>query len=258
MGAVLAYAPVICLVILAAPFLLAPVVVRFSSKYPARPEYKSIDPTPPDFPYESSLYFDDIVNRMSGEGFDLVGYYFQENPDLGLKNYLAMFKSNCNHDRALAIMVFRQKGNALKNSNKCLEFSTRFTDGAEVNTANSTAPAIFKIAPHRTSVQLEGVDSPKLLYEIHRSMVEDHDGETMEPPGEDDPAVFLEKVSTKVMNEQVDAGYYYIDEAAGVYRPTLKGAFIMTWKLMWPFKSIIRSRKNARTKAMFGEFFPGS
>ena len=56
------------------------------------------------------------------------------------------------------------------------------------------------------------------------------------------------------MNEeqtfQVQAGRMRLDAAAGVYRPTLKGAYLMTWGLMWPMKAVRQWQMRNRSQAL--------
>jgi len=42
----------------------------------------------------------------------------------------------------------------------------------------------------------------------------------------------------RFMPFEVDMGNYYLDSTSQKYRPTLKGAFIQTWKLVWPVAGI--------------------
>ena len=41
-----------------------------------------------------------------------------------------------------------------------------------------------------------------------------------------------------------------LDAAAGVYRPTLKGAYLMTWGLMWPMKAVRQWQMRNRSQAL--------
>jgi hypothetical protein len=49
---------------------------------------------------------------------------------------------------------------------------------------------------------------------------------------------------------QARAGYWYLDPRDGRYRPTWRGAALMTWKLAWPVGAIRRARRRGRTAAL--------
>ena len=47
------------------------------------------------------------------------------------------------------------------------------------------------------------------------------------------------------------AGYMQLDAAQSVYRPTIKGACLMTWQELWPFKGIrLAGRRRREAKLL--------
>jgi hypothetical protein len=55
------------------------------------------------------------------------------------------------------------------------------------------------------------------------------------------------------MARHVDLGYYYRDELAGVQRPTLKGAYLMSWRLLWPVKPIRAALRRSKAQRLLRE-----
>lgn len=49
------------------------------------------------------------------------------------------------------------------------------------------------------------------------------------------------------------AGYYSFDETAGSYTPTFKGAYLMTWKVLPPFKQLQQIKSWLRTDRIIRE-----
>jgi hypothetical protein len=55
----------------------------------------------------------------------------------------------------------------------------------------------------------------------------------------------FEEKERRTIQRAIDGGYYRLDEQKDRYRLTLKGTYLLTWKLLPPFKQI-RLRLNAR------------
>ena len=60
----------------------------------------------------------------------------------------------------------------------------------------------------------------------------------------------LRQAVLREMGAQREAGYVYVDPGTGAYRPTWKGAALMTWRLLWPMKTIARARLRRRASAL--------
>ena len=58
----------------------------------------------------------------------------------------------------------------------------------------------------------------------------------------------------KPFEERANRGWLYYDEESDVYRLTLKGAYLMTWSLMQPFKALRRIAMRRRERAILREF----
>jgi hypothetical protein len=48
----------------------------------------------------------------------------------------------------------------------------------------------------------------------------------------------------------MSAGYYSLDPAAGVLRPTWNGAALVTWRLLWPVKPLYRAWRRRATRRL--------
>ncbi len=64
---------------------------------------------------------------------------------------------------------------------------------------------------------------------------------------------YLSRVLVEDYERQVRFGRLRLDSASGVYRPTIIGAYLMTWGLLWPIKPIrmmlMKSREQATLRA---------
>jgi hypothetical protein len=73
-------------------------------------------------------------------------------------------------------------------------------------------------------------------------------------PPEGDEIHALSTSFTKTLMRQVEFGYLYLDEAANVFRPTVKGAILMTWKIAWPTGMIKRALIRRKARQLMNQF----
>src|SRR5437879_4954097 len=69
----------------------------------------------------------------------------------------------------------------------------------------------------------------------------------------DDPARFLGEAMARELKEQVEAGTWWRDDRAGVYRPRFTSAWVMTWQALPPFSLLRRWRLRRRASAILQE-----
>jgi hypothetical protein len=117
----------------------------------------------------------------------------------------------------------------------CLtEFSTEFANSPEINTNNSKVLSVFDNSNFKITSVVPGLENPSLLYKVHKSITSASRDEINELPLPERVAEELERDFDKTFRRQSEAGYFYKDESTATYRPTAKGALIMSWKLLWP------------------------
>jgi hypothetical protein len=68
-----------------------------------------------------------------------------------------------------------------------------------------------------------------------------------------DPVAYLIEGRERILAHHVATGYYYLDEARDIYRPTWKGAVLMTWRLLWPIRPLYRAWRRRPTHAFLRE-----
>ncbi|HZU37665.1 MAG TPA: hypothetical protein VFA18_17220 [Gemmataceae bacterium] len=131
-----------------------------------------------------------------------------------------------------------------------LFFQTRFADGTLLVTSNNRITVGLPLSPEATPVWLPEVRDPRHLYAVHQQV-----RESMmlgkKPLGVGpDPIAFLIARSKENLQQFANGGYFYLDEAGGVYRPTWKGAFLMTWRLLPPIRPFYVAWRRRRTRKL--------
>jgi hypothetical protein len=134
------------------------------------------------------------------------------------------------------------------------ELVTRLGDGDHrgLTTNNSTQPTAFAPVPGRTLHRLPGERDLRRLLRVHRALV----ARAGVPPAPSrladvGPERLLAESTAREMAAQVAAGY--LVAAGDHYRPTWRGAFTMTWRLLWPIKSLRESQVRRRAAALLRE-----
>jgi hypothetical protein len=128
-----------------------------------------------------------------------------------------------------------------------LMFQTRFADGTEAVTANNRVTAGFPRLPGITAAWLPEIRDPEELCEVHEQL---RDAVARGQPRVgvgSDSAKFLRDGSRRIHANWVATGYYRLDDDRGVYRPTWKGAVLITWRLLWPIKPLFRAWRRHKT-----------
>ncbi len=124
-------------------------------------------------------------------------------------------------------------------------FRTEFTDGTSISTSNMINPTVFPRDPRVSSVRCRDVYDIALLYQFHRARVERDRGKrtpTLEKTQDAAGRLVYEHHDTH--DRLVKAGYYTIDHANQNYVPTYKGCYLMTYRLLRPFKQIQIARRD--------------
>lgn len=209
------------------PFVVVPVVVLFMFRMPARPEFSSI--APGGYPVGALEFFNHNTSDLEREGFSLVGDAVQTGFVPNVTTYIRLLVNRSAGDAAMCAWAETQVGDT-KKTHKYVEFCTEFSSNIEINTNNSRTPPAFKNIQEKRLFQFPQIQDIHRLYEIHKretaNFTDRFTRKVLPPKGRE-----IEHLSTSItkdLDRQVKTGYLFFDRSANVYRPTPKGAFLMT------------------------------
>src|SRR5881394_2428444 len=151
----------------------------------------------------------------------------------------------------IAMMYSEKTGAALP----MVEFTAELPDGRMLDVNYSVTIPIFAPRPGRQVYRFPEVRDPLRLHKIYRVLFRRQFGSSTLRQRDiaSDPARFLAEVMDAEHRAQMEAGYYRFDERARRWRPTLRGAFVMTWRMLPPFKQIIKAGVRSRARRALGE-----
>lgn len=209
------------------PFVVVPIVVLFIFRMPARPEFSSL--APGGYPLGALDFFNQNTNDLEREGFSVVGDAVQSGFVPNVTTYIRLLVNRKAGDSVMCTWAETKVGDT-KKTHKYVEFCTEFSSNKEINTNNSSMPSAFKNIPEKRLLQFPQIQDIHQLYEMHKQETAKFDdrftSRILPPPGRE--IEHLSSSMTKDLDRQVKTGYLSFDRSASVYRPTFKGAFLMT------------------------------
>lgn len=134
-----------------------------------------------------------------------------------------------------------------------LAFQTRFEDGMEIVTANNRSTVGLPPLPEITGLWLPEVGDTTELYSVHTKARDYLDLGRKRLSIGPDPVAFLIAGRNRAHAHWVAAGYWYHDESHGVYRPTWKGACLMTWRVLRPVRPLYHVWRRRPTRRLLRE-----
>jgi hypothetical protein len=250
----LLWAALAVLGLVALPFVLGPFLVRFTVSQKAQPVFEPLDTESGQLPKEVYQHFLKTVEALKEDGFRICGYYRQEGQATNVTAYVALFVNEAQRDLAMAAGMYAELEGQPSLRTSYVEFCTELADGLELNTANTGELSPHAPVPERKGSSFPEIGDLRRLYQVHRALCARlGPAEKKSVPAEAELAARVAQDMVKCLEQQVAAGYYYLDGVGGCFRPTWKGAFLMTWKLCWPVTSIRKALRASRNAALLRE-----
>ncbi len=134
-----------------------------------------------------------------------------------------------------------------------LLFRTRFEDGTEVVTAKNQLTAGLPPLPEITALWLPEERDPRRLWRVHNQVRDRLGAGKKRLPVGPDPVAYLTAARDRMHAHFVQTGYFYLDAAHGVYRPTWKGAVLMTWRQLRVIRPLYRAWRRRPTRKILRE-----
>jgi hypothetical protein len=128
-------------------------------------------------------------------------------------------------------------------------FVTHFEGGAEVVTSNAPSPSVFSREPDQHVCRLPSDTGLATLHRAHLEHIRTA-VRAAEPIRSLGRGSFVERYEQGALEKQHALGLYRRE--GEVYRPTFRGAFLMTWRLLPPLKGRRESQNERVAAAILG------
>jgi hypothetical protein len=237
-------------------YLISPVLMYFRLKMSADPALQPFDPLQTPDPKAVGAFFTASRANMEKLGFQFLGYFTPSNLTAKAQFYMAVYKNPQTLDHAMSNAIFIMVGDEFQLKSTSVEFTSKFENDFSIDTNNGPEPGIFGSMPSRKVEKLPGARNSQEIYGVHRHLVGLYPRlKRINSTLDEDPAKYLKEMLIKGYSLQVPRGYLKLDEAKHCFRPTVKGAFLMTWRLLWPVKPIRKWALRRRARHLVREAF---
>jgi hypothetical protein len=208
---------------------------------------------------EAADRFVETARELIPAGFTTAFHFRQpDHPDAPNRQaYLAVWLHEADGAVARAVWIrFVDIRIPFTMTSYALSFTTAFDDGREVLTTNAPLASVFPPVPTIDAVGWRDMSHAGMLWKLHRARSERlRDGRAVVPPPAD--AAGIEKLvrdtEQRVIDFAIGRGYLRCD-AAGTVRHTMRGAYLMTWRLLWPWKQLAVARQARKLRRVLAEF----
>ena len=238
----------VILLVCCVQLIVGPVLVYSRNRQQVHPTFHEFNPQQPPMQLPQD-YFDNI-EEMKRLGFALISHLYQDNQTPGVHSCITLFTNR--NEFTGAIVVYMCTENLAPLS--YVEFSTEFDDGSEINTNNIENPGVFANIPAKLEYAVPHVKKVMDLYHIHQGLLLANSKTSrrkLPVPGQE--VNDLCTGMSRDLERQADRGYFRPDPTTDKYRPTIKGALLMTWKLAWPVGQIRKHLRYLNGKRIVGD-----
>lgn len=239
------------------PFVLGPLLVKLGQKLRAQPAFERVEPESSLIPSEAFPFFNATLRALAPEGFREAGYLRQTGFAPNVETWLLMLENRPAQEAALALVGISTLPSQRGVKTRQVDFSASWEGERSVTVSNGAFLPLFPATRGIVMQNFPDLDDPPRLLRAHRALVARHAppgvARRYPPPGEFEAR--LVQAMQRELARQVPTGYLWLDAPGEFYRPTWKGAVLMTWKLAWPASAIRRrlyGRRAARLLAELG------
>lgn len=230
--------------ILAMPYWMGPVAVKFKQRQSIRTDLRDAR-NETSVPDAIKKIWDGVIQSLAPIGFVEAGRFFQASASGRPHGFVLLLQEKSTGDVCSHIAIAFNNIAITHTS-----FSTHLRSGEVVGTSNSATIFPWPSKPQIHTIYLPQIRDPAALYQQHRKHAKLIPGIVEPPDVMRYPLIYQQKRETETREHWVNIGYFYLDETEGMgtYRPTWKGAFLMSWKLLPPWKQLARSRLKKRAQ----------
>jgi hypothetical protein len=233
-------------------YLGAPLAVRFQQHMQAHPRLTALDLK--QLHPSISQFLMKQTEALIALGFDEPTLLEASQPMKNVSNYVILLVNRKTGDKATVAAVIGRGAMTIQSCG--VEFSTRFDSGELFDTHNYQSLMAFPPLPDTTRAHVPMVSDSRELFDLHRYVMSKHrpsGRKTLYEPGTA-REYLVEFGFFRTYQGQARRGWLYYSEAEDVFRFTLKGAYLVTWGLLPPIKTLRWAALHRRATRLLHEF----
>lgn len=236
---------VIAAALAAIVYIVLPLVSGTNTWISAFPRYVEIPASSLDALSEPArAFFRRSFEGLEGLGFVRIACGRQIRQVDTVSIYAVVFRKDPERDWAVLTYVVVDAA-ASKQEMFGLDISTYYSDETVVATSNSAGLPLWAPSPRRAQALLPKIDEAARLYAVHRERLRRHPASAAVADLADSRALtWIAEGIQRDLREQEAEGWFYLDPGTLRYYPTTKGAYLMTWRQLWPITTFRRLRRD--------------
>jgi hypothetical protein len=228
---------------------LTPLLILATFKMDGTPDVVEFDPEQKRPPRDVVGFFQRMHDELEAIGFERLAAVIVPSPAPNVRAVLALYVNRETRDAALVSAMWGLAEGAPPLHTRYVEFMSEFRDGPleQLLTNNNDEINAFPESPTIPTYRLPHIRKMDRLYRFHQTLVRRDAPETPKKLTvlEEFDGDVCRYLSVGVLREgfqrQIETGYLKYDQAADVFKPTVWGAYRMTWKNLPPFKNLIQA-----------------
>jgi hypothetical protein len=191
---------------------------------------------------ESRSYLDGAEAALQREGFGPPARLVWRGT-AKMVSYLSVLEHQ-DHSAVAVAMAVQVKASSRTVVRCVLNLRSDFPDGRTMFTSNTKTGSVFPKNPDHDALRFPRVTDPPALWRIHQRRVQKR-GSTVRPTVDGDLIGYVKRELEDGQQRWIAIGYYRRMPNGGL-RPTVRGALLMVWRLLPPWKQINDIRDGAR------------
>jgi hypothetical protein len=239
------------------PYVLGPIMLRLTLTQQANPEVVPFPIDHPDLPEPVRDHFDTVTTQMARVGFEPISGLALPRQTPNVKAVILLFVNRTTKDAAIATAIYADKLDPPLQT-AYVEIISRYRDGTLVQTNNSSQMGAFPSKEGATTTYIPSVPQADRLYRIHQALAERSARDAVKVLRLDeefhgDAVAYMAFAMREELDGQIETGYMFLSPDGEVFRPTWKGAFLMCWAMLFPFKQIRFARRDRKEQRVLEE-----
>jgi hypothetical protein len=235
-----------------------PLLILMTFRYEACPTVEVLDLDPHDpLPALVQEHLDLVQDQLTPLGFQAEGIFFLPRAARNVRTLFALYVNRSTQERAMAVTIYGRTKNGWRHL-QFVEFNTRYTNGRDINTNNTNEIGAFKTSSTTLSTRIRWIADPVKLCNIHRAISLAR-GEAapkelrLDTWSHGDASAHVANMLRESLEGARQSGYLRLSADGTHYRATFKGAYLMTWRILQPFKWCLLYNRDRQAKRLMAE-----
>lgn len=247
----------IALLVAGAYYVGFPILIWLTHRQNARPDARLVDMQGEGVRPDAAKFLSSVLDSLEALGFRLEALLDvpHQTPNTTMLVMLTINKKSTDHSLAVAMFAFN--GEQTQIAKFFVQFVSRYPDRLFIQTSNLDISSAFPQDPNSVISKLPSVNDLARLYENPQMIVAEH------RPGarkilrlfeefNGDAVAYLRHDIREDLERAQSCGYMWLTADGEKFRPTVRGAVMMTYKQLFPFKmfgAMARKRRERQIMA---------